>query len=549
MMAPSRLWRDDRAAERIMACCVLILTLCFIIGTPRNGGPDEPAHAVASAALVRGQRPLLLSADVHPDEVYSIPGWVGAPDPGCFALRPLESARCADTIDIDRTVQPAVSSAAWYPIWGHIAPGLASLVSWPQGYTYLARGLGAVVPVTLLVGSLLALRRRSSLVTVAALIGFTPIAWFTLGIINPSSQAITAGLALWVGLLGIDWRSTNHQTRVGWLTVGAFVALELTRRDGSLLATLLVLLVCLNSGVLPSRIWAAVSRPARLVVVVALLLQAVGKLESQAARADVLLAAAPLGLIVGELLGRAWLRARTRYRRRHLIAGGVIAGIGAFGCTAVLLDALRADGLRLATIREVVSTTGDHLRQLVGVLGWLDAPTPDAAVYVWWALIGMLTAIAVMFRPRGATTSMVALVSLIGMSWILALGVSSSVSGSWQGRYSLPIVVGIPLLLTTGIAVGPAQQRRLVAVLAAGMWFVINAAFMNTQRRWAVGLSGSWMPWDWNTWDAVLPPTALVVIHLATTAVLAVVCTTAPRAPRPARTRATTPRTPSTERC
>lgn len=494
-MARWRVWGNDRAVASTIAACVVLMTLCIVLGTPRNGGPDEPAHGVASGALVRGQRPLVFSADVMPNEVYQMPGNIGRPEPGCFALKPSVTASCADSIPIDSTYGPALSSAAWYPVWGHIAPGVASLVPWPDGYPYLARAFGAALPVALLIGSLLTLRRRGNSGAIAALVGFTPIAWFSLGVVNPSSMAITGGLALWVGLLDVDWRTAGRDATIGWLAVAGFAALELSRRDGSIWGSMLVTAVCISCAIRPSRLWFALSRWARVIVVATVVLQAVSKIEPQAAGADLLLAAAPLGIVAVEFVIRGWQRASARFQRRNVVAGSIVFGVGVACLGLFLLDRVRPDGLRLDSLRIAVSATSSHLRQLVGLMGWLDAPTPDLAIFMWWALIGMLLAIAMITRPRSAAAALLTLVSAIVVAWALEIGASLMVEGMWQGRYSLPITVGVPLLLAVAWIVDPPPQRVIVA-LAVGMWLVINFAFMNTQRRWAVGVKGSLLPWE-----------------------------------------------------
>jgi hypothetical protein len=174
-------------------------------------------------------------------------------------------------------------------------------------------------------------------------------------------------------------------------------------------------------------------------------------------------------------------------------------------------------------LRIAVSATSSHLRQLVGLMGWLDAPTPDLAIFMWWALIGMMLAIAMITRPRSAAAALLTLVSVIVVAWALEIGASLMVEGMWQGRYSLPITVGVPLLLAVAWIVDPPPQRVIVA-LAVGMWLVINFAFMNTQRRWAVGVKGSLLPWEWNTWNAPVPPPLLVLVHVLASAALFAAC-------------------------
>jgi hypothetical protein len=521
-------WRflgSDRTAVSTIAVCVVLMTLCFILGTPRNGGPDEPSHAVASAALVRGQRPLVFSADVERNRIYRMPGYIGRPEPGCFALKPSVPAGCADSIAIDPADGLALSSAGWYPVWGHLAPGVASLVPWPAGYPYLARVCGAVLPVALLIWSLLALRRRGGHGAVAALIGFTPIAWFSLGVVNPSSMAITGGLAMWVGLLGVDWRMAGRDARIGWLAVIGFAALELSRRDGTLWGSMLVVAVCASCAVRPSWMWAALSRRAQLVTVAIVVLQALGKMKSEAARADLLLAMAPLVLVVVELAIPRWNAARARFERSTVVAGCLVLCGGLVSLCAIVLDRVRPDGLRLDTLRIVISSTGSHLRQLVGLMGWLDAPTPDSAVFLWWVLIGMMFAIAMITRVRSAGVALMSLVAVIVVAWALEIGASLTEGAMWQGRYSLPLTVGLPLLLAMAWLV-EAPPRRVVITLATGMWIVLNLAFMNVQRRWAVGVRGSLLPWEWSTWNAPVPPPLLVLVHLLASAALFAACIT-----------------------
>ena len=56
----------------------------------------------------------------------------------------------------------------------------------------------------------------------SALLGLTPIAWFTFGFVSPSAVAIGGGLALWTGLLFYRPWATSLATT--WLTVGGWAA-------------------------------------------------------------------------------------------------------------------------------------------------------------------------------------------------------------------------------------------------------------------------------------------------------------------------------------
>jgi hypothetical protein len=108
---------------------------------------------------------------------------------------------CATGIPLDTDEQLVGTSSENYPPWGFLLPGVASYVPAASAYAYLARGLNAAIPVALVVWSLVVLARHRPVLGVAALVGVTPIAWFTFGVVNPSAVSIAGGLALWTGVL------------------------------------------------------------------------------------------------------------------------------------------------------------------------------------------------------------------------------------------------------------------------------------------------------------------------------------------------------------
>ena len=508
-----------RGRELLVACSTVVMAMCFVLGTPRSGGPDEPAHAVASAALVRGDRAVVFSASETPLEQYTLPGMIGRPDPSCFALQPEMPAACAGVGILTTEPWSVTSTAGAYPIWGHLAPGLASLVPWAGGYLHLARLFNLAIPLLLLIASLVALRRLGAMPAVAALLGLAPIAWFSLGVVNPSAQAIAGGLALWVGLL-----TRARSQPFGWLAVAGWVALLLTRREGGLWASIIVILVCVATDQRPSELWARLSRGQRSVVVLSVVLQVLARLGGHVGAVDTVMAAATLLVVAAEPL-LLWLRApSTTARPRRSVAFG-IGGALLVGVLIVLaLDQAIDGGLRLSAVKGVLGGTGEHLRQLVGVMGWVDAPTPDSAVVLWWAMVGVVFALPLMLRPRVALVTLAGFIAALATAWVLELGAAGvGWTGAWQGRYSVPLTVGLPVLAV--VAAGAVRTSRAITVtVAVGLVVVLNLAFANTQRRWGVGRSGSMLPWDWDTWGAPVSPAVLLCVHLAASVALVAAC-------------------------
>lgn len=490
---------------------VAVIAICWILGNPRSSGPDEPSHMVTSAGLVRGE----LTGDPNPADpathLMTVPAMVGAPDPGCWAFVASETPACASGVPLSTDEVPAATTSYNYPPFGLVLPGVASLVSWPAGYAYLARALGALLPVFLLGGAITALADRHRSLAVAALAGLTPIAWFTLGVVNPSGLAISGGLALAAGCLLLP----TARPRAELIATVAWIALTLARRDGPLWAAAVVIAVCITIDVRPSDLWRHLSRRSRVVIAVSAALPPIQVIARGDTFLNVALAGAVLGILVYEWLLDVWAKCTTVAARRRLLAALVAAA--AAGFVAVLV--MRPGGYDANVVRLVIGNTGDHLVQLVGVLGWLNAPVPTTAVLAFWATVGGLAAVALIERPRSALAGTATLAAVVVLAWLLEFGHGASYGEYWQGRYSMPLAVAVPLLLAW--REHATSLDRLVGPLAMVWWGVANLGFFASQRRWAVGVDGSWYFWRWDVWGAPVPPALLLVVHAGATAWLA----------------------------
>ncbi len=485
-----------------------VIVVCFVLATPRNGGPDEASHMVTSAGLLRGERS---GTDVEGStrvRAFEVPAFVGRPDPACWAQQPTIPASCA-VFDVTSTeTTTAVSSAVGYPPWSYVLPGLASFIPVPNAYNSLSRLLMAAIPILLLATALDRLRDLGRGTRTAALVGVTPIAWFTMGIVNPSAVAVAGGFALWVGLL------TMRPDRGHLLVIAGWACVLLPRRDGPFWATLIVFVACLALSTDPVAVWRRLGRWPRIAAALLALVPVATLLISMTPGTealDLLLAATPIGLLAMRPV-TVW---QSRASHPRIVLGAVVALVAA--AVVALLAVARRDGLEAEVVRLIVGNTGNHLRQLVGVLGWLDTPVPLVAVLVVFGLVGALLAVAALEQPRFAWTGAGALVAVVCSAWVLEFGHGSDYGQYWQGRYSLPFWIGVPLVLAVRGGFGRITGSRSLDVLAPGfagaIWFVWNLGFVAAIQRWGVGTSGSWLPWKWDTWGAPLPTSALLVIH------------------------------------
>lgn len=466
-----------------LALCLFALVGAQILGTPRNAGPDEPAHLIRGAGLVRGQlfgdpvgdRPLDAGpADVgqaDPDNpafgVFDVPWWVDQPDPTCFRAQPERPATCAV---VDDSGPPGlISTAATYPVWSHVLPGLGTLVVRGAGAAWIARFLHAIVPVMLIASAvaLLVEQRRRTAVSAVAL-AITPMALFLFAVVNPSGPVAAGAIAFVVTADDVYRRGRTSW----WLFTGAFMAVVLPRDDGLLWAGLLVLLLAVAWRRSPRRLWDASPVPVRVLVAAT------------------------------TLVGAGWAVVNR---------GGVVPVAGPGGDQT------------LAEI--VVQRTGRHLREAVGVVGWLDTSIPESMFALWFFGAGLVVMAGLVARHhRRATAAGLALAALVTAGWVLETVQGRSAGLFWQGRYALPMLIGFVLLAGIGDGIDDAVGRVAAAAPGIVALVVWNVSFLQELRRWGVGASGSIRPWAWDTWGAPVPVLVLVVVHLAASVGLVMVC-------------------------
>jgi hypothetical protein len=549
--------RPDRRGAVVVGLLVAVTVGCWILLIPPSGGPDEPSHLVRAAALVRG---------VPTEEVpgssalvtVEVPAWTGFPDPGCWAFQPTVPVACATSLPLPGGDAPLLTKASDYPLWGHLAAGVASLVEWPAGAAYLARVLHAAAPVLLLTGAVVAATRSSRLRGAAVLLAATPMVWFTLAIVNPSSLAVAGAIALWVALL--DDRPgaavTGSATRAaGWLLALGWAATVLPRRDGLVWGSVVVALVVLVADRPVIGWWRGLTWPPRVVVVAATLV-AVAFGVASGSRVNRLVVLAPLAVIAAEVLRRVIRRiaertpppARPTARIAALLAA--LAALATVGLTGIA--ATRPGGFDLDLFRKIVGQTGVHLREAIGVLGWLDTFPPAWVIVLWLVAFGVLVGAALATAAaRGALLAAAVLAVGAVLPWFLELVQGNDTGTYWQGRYTLPLLVGAPLALAAAAApstrggageedgrglagdriLAPAATDRVATVVAAASVVVLDVTAWSAVRRWAVGVEGTWLPWRWDTYDTPLPPILVLVVLAASSAALAAVVAGARRLP------------------
>lgn len=475
------------------------LALCWILLTPPGAGADEPAHLVRSGAVIRGE---LAGgpADELGRESFELPDSYAVPEPACYAFEANRgiSVNCAAPIEYQGDTVTLVSRADEYPIWGHVAYGVATVLPGIAD-VWWARLIGAAVGIALVGAAWRAavtpLRRAG------ILLAMTPMVWSSFAIVNPSGFAIAGGIALWVGL----WALTDIDDGVNpdWLVALGWLTLLLPRRDGILWASLIVAAVILASG-RSSKVFVHRMRRGPQVVFVAAYLGPLLYALMEPSRLTIAVLASPLVIPVADRLLHTWNAAKDAPQRVEIATSAVF--IAVIGCVAAAR--FRPGGWDTGLARTVWMNADRHLIEAIGVLGWLDTALPDVAYLAVIVGVTLLAGAAVVLFPDRAVAAGAILVGAVASAWAVEMLSGSTTGEYWQGRYSLPVLVGIPITLAY-LPLMPSLTRaisdRLARTSAVLALAVTNAAAWAATRRWAVGVEGPYLPWRWRTVHEVIP--------------------------------------------
>ena len=158
---------------------------------------------------------------------------------------------------------------------------------------------------------------------------------------------------------------------------------------------------------------------------------------------------------------------------------------------------------------------------MINVFGPYPYPAPSSPSFVWGLLtVGLLalamTASSVARRTRRRLTAVIlAVVAAVLMIPIVMDMISARTTAfEWQGRYTLPLAVGIPILAAYALGNDERLTRPTTLRLTAGVTAFVLAAeqvhvFVWTMHRYMVGTNG---PLDFlsGPWQPPAPPGILI---------------------------------------
>lgn len=456
---------------------IAIFSTAWSLVTPPAGGPDEQYHVIKAAGVVSGQ------LTGRPEPVLG-GGWTFVEVssrwerldfmPGCFAFHPTRPADCSGSLDGPTTDKDVRTRAGLSPPFYHGVVGAPTLFSSSLTAFYLTRLLGSLVAAALMSTALcLAAAARSWFLVGALAVSLTPQAAFLSGVVNPSSLEIAAGMLVWVsGLLLVrpDGVPEGLRRRLIWFFVAGAIPFALSRQPSPILLA---------------------------------------------------------GIVATLLVAAPWARVRELLTARQVRLAAAVVTTATLGAVAWLVAHPLPPGGDEATVvygrRDMITVPlgrlGEMYTQLVATFGWLDTRPPSLVQLGWTAAIAILVTLGVTLGPRRLSVA-------TGVLLVISLVVYLAIDGSllrthgpmFQGRYLLPLAMGIVLLPGRGIdEAAPALRRQLRPVLGVVLGITAVAhlvAIWFGARRFAVGTEGPvWFLGD-ARWQPAVPQGASLVLAL-----------------------------------
>lgn len=471
----------------------LFLSLVFSIwsvATPLMAFPDEPAHTIKAAAVVRGQILIDDGTSFGHGVHVRVPSYIAnlhAQD--CYKFRADKTADCAPAIpgdDIYETI--GVTSAGSYNPMYYWIVGLPSLILTGSPALYGMRLVSALLSAAFYAAGFTALTRlrQPKFPMIFAGLAMTPMVLFLASGINPNSLEIAATMAAFAGfVVTLDNVHRLSQVVPAIVTVVASTIVLANTRQVSLVW----LLCAFASGIaLFQRHQIAAAFKSRLIVTGMLL------------------------AVPGVLLGLLWI-----YLMLHAPANAGVAPEG--------IANPQPDVPIYRAFLTMLEKSPEFIPQYIGVMGWLDTPVPMVVIVFWCLIFAVTLLLPLMVKPRRiALGYWVALALLIIVPALLQTSLWRSMGFIWQGRYNLPLVV--VLFMSVGMiarlihlptdGVTKTAARVMMGALAACQIL----SFVYVLRRYVVGV------FEVSSWPSMIskpewqPPFGWVVLTILYSALM-----------------------------
>lgn len=450
---PARRW----SVFLIAFLAIFGLGAIWAFATPHMGVPDEPAHVIRAASVIRGDFvPRQSSSDPYMSDV-DVPKWAAESHAlTCFAFDPNIPASCQPAPEDDDEIVIARTSAGINSPLYYSIVGLPSLILDGAPAFYAMRLVNAGLTAALLAAAFMSVsqlsRPRWSYLAIA--VGITPMAVFLTGAVNPNSIEFASAGALFATLLALV--RTPSSRALLWERAALIVASALflvNTRSISLLWLVIIVMLAFTAAKRDVLV-PLFRRPATWVTLA-------------------------LSALVS-LLALIWFtRPQPEIVAEDVPVYPLIGGNFVLGAQ-VMLD-----------------RTLEFASGWVGLFGWIDTPPPSFTLLIWCTAIVGLTGAAVLFG-RGAMrlVTVLLLVAAIAIPIVVQGFLLPDYGIIWQGRYMMAVYLCLMIAVGVTLDEAPAglsapTRRRIILLVIVGIAIGQVVAFLWVLRRYVVG-GGTW---------------------------------------------------------
>lgn len=424
----------------------------WALASPISSIPDEPAHIVKAAAVVRGELVGSQTGEGGPLLSVQVPRFIEHTNQiTCFVRNLAATPKCSPAIpgDPNEIVSGLTTAGLYNPVY-YAAVGWPSLLTDGFKAVYGMRLASALLTSVFLALAFSALsrlpRNKWAIITLAAAV--TPMTLFLSGSVNPNSLEFGTTAAIAANLLLLLKGSGNGRAPV--LPV---------------IATTVAAALLANTKAL-SLLWLLV------VVVAVLVLGTASELKALLRRPAVWAGAAVIGASCAFAL---WWVASNNSLASKPFEG---AGLGMDAGAEIMID-----------------KSFLFMHGYIGQFGWLELDAPTGVMALWTGVF-FATALAGIIYGRGRYRAAAVIISaaLLLLPILLQAVIITDQGMVWQGRYILAIFV--PCLMIAGIALDNASPRPwpAPALPALNTLIVLLAVshvltFVWVLRRYVTGLA------------------------------------------------------------
>jgi hypothetical protein len=403
---------------------ILLLQAAWILGVPAYRGIDEFDHAYQAAAVVRGQWHATQPAEHGRGSVVTIPGSiVRAASPVCRGYDYVGHDNCFPiTHRPGGLVEVATSAWNYNPAYYLVAGTFARPFS-GKGFDYAMRVFTAIVSALLLAwaAALTVSWSPSPWPRLALAAGLTPVFTFSTAIAAPNGISYAAAALLWSALIALA-RADRAAPAV--IAAGTATAVFVVTHTTGLLWTPIVVMVA--ALLVPLSRWREVWRSGRATIL-------------------------PVGAAVAVACAASawWIRA--------MGTNSVSAPPGGDGVVAHL-------PMERLPVFHVVWAL-----ETIAVFPTRSEPAPIPVYLLWIGALALVLGLAARRLVRREVVGLAVLGAfLVVVPTALSIVSYAADPWGWQGRYCLPLWVGVTMIAGVALSRAPAAPRPATALLLAG---------------------------------------------------------------------------------